>query len=335
MVPAAMNPIERMRQVADLLIGQRKFRESYTVYDELYRQMWSVFGTVQADLLTSSGMMFSSTTSSDPHARRYYPEPNASMMCTRMYGINLTLALDEFIRILIGHLQCVSNSREVCADTVHENILSEFLMLYLLALQSPNQRKITPIFSIVTATVDRDHRFRRIRSNYPRTVLERLLLENAQKTKDGDWRSITSLLYDYLVLTGERQSDFSLKIAAIIGPFAHRAHYRNHQYDRQERQQRSERSEGYERREQKTTSGRRRFDASTATDEEKNLHYGRLFGLSGRVTKAQIRAQYIQSVALYHPDRVQHLGPELKALAEEKTKELNAAYDWLKEKYQI
>ena len=43
----------------------------------------------------------------------------------------------------------------------------------------------------------------------------------------------------------------------------------------------------------------------------------------------------ICSVSLYHPDKVQHLGPELKDLAERKTKELNEAYDWLKEKYAI
>lgn len=326
-----MNSIERMRQVADLLISQRKFRESFTVYDELYRQIWSIFGTVQNDLVGSSSILTGSTTSLDPTLRRFYAEPTASIMCTRMYGINLTLALDEFIRILIGHLQCISNSREVCAETAHENVLSEFLMLYLLALQPPKLRKITPIFTIVTATVDRDHRFKRIRSNYPRNTIERLLLENAQKTKEGDWKSITCLLYEYLLLIGELQTDFSRKIAAILGPYAHRAHYRSHQYDRQHR---SERSETYDRRERKA-AGTRRFDPSTASEEEKIRYYGRLFGLCGRVTKAQIRSQYIQSISLYHPDRVQHLGPELKLLAEEKTKELNAAYDWLREKYDI
>ena len=43
----------------------------------------------------------------------------------------------------------------------------------------------------------------------------------------------------------------------------------------------------------------------------------------------------ICSVSLHRPDKVQHLGPELKDLAERKTKELNEAYDWLKEKYAI
>ena len=55
----------------------------------------------------------------------------------------------------------------------------------------------------------------------------------------------------------------------------------------------------------------------------------------GKVTKEQIRSKYINLISLYHPDRVQHLGPELKELAELKSKEINAAYAWLKSKYHI
>ncbi|MBK8049301.1 MAG: DnaJ domain-containing protein [Anaerolineales bacterium] len=33
----------------------------------------------------------------------------------------------------------------------------------------------------------------------------------------------------------------------------------------------------------------------------------------------------------YHPDRVTHLGPEFQSLAEEKMKEINAAYQALKD----
>jgi DnaJ like chaperone protein len=55
----------------------------------------------------------------------------------------------------------------------------------------------------------------------------------------------------------------------------------------------------------------------------------------GKMTKEQIRSKYIGLISLYHPDRVQHLAPEFKELAEMKSKEINAAYDWLRTKYQI
>jgi DnaJ like chaperone protein len=49
--------------------------------------------------------------------------------------------------------------------------------------------------------------------------------------------------------------------------------------------------------------------------------------LIGKVTKEQIRSKYIGLISLYHSDRVYHAGPELKKLAEMKSKEINAAYD--------
>lgn len=41
---------------------------------------------------------------------------------------------------------------------------------------------------------------------------------------------------------------------------------------------------------------------------------------------ATVRAAYIKLVKQYHPDKVAHLAPEFRALAEERTKEINAAY---------
>jgi DnaJ like chaperone protein len=35
----------------------------------------------------------------------------------------------------------------------------------------------------------------------------------------------------------------------------------------------------------------------------------------------------------YHPDKVAHLGEEFKAVAEEKMKEINAAYSHFKQRY--
>jgi hypothetical protein len=56
------------------------------------------------------------------------------------------------------------------------------------------QRKLIPIFSIATAVVDSSNRVKRIISNYPRVLIEKLLLENAQKCKDGKLQSINYLL---------------------------------------------------------------------------------------------------------------------------------------------
>jgi hypothetical protein len=55
----------------------------------------------------------------------------------------------------------------------------------------------------------------------------------------------------------------------------------------------------------------------------------RILGVSIGATEQQLRAAYREKIFQYHPDKVASLGPELKELAEEKTKEINGAYDVL------
>jgi len=49
-------------------------------------------------------------------------------------------------------------------------------------------------------------------------------------------------------------------------------------------------------------------------------------------TDEEIRAAYRRLAARYHPDKVQHLGGEFQELAEQRFKEIQAAYDELREK---
>ena len=45
-----------------------------------------------------------------------------------------------------------------------------------------------------------------------------------------------------------------------------------------------------------------------------------------------IKKAYLRQVALYHPDKVAHLGPDLQKLAEERTRQINQAYEVLRKK---
>ena len=58
-----------------------------------------------------------------------------------------------------------------------------------------------------------------------------------------------------------------------------------------------------------------------------------LFGLDETATHDRIRQAYREAVSLYHPDKVSHLGAELRQLAEEKTKRFNSAYSVLEDFY--
>jgi hypothetical protein len=326
-----MSTVEKMRDVADLLVNQRKYNEAYTIFDELYRQIWSIFGTAQSGLSGYSSSYPRSGFFSNPVLRKQYPEPVVNALCMRIYNINLSSMLGEFIRILQGHLHCISASSLVRKEVGPDTVLNEFAILYTLALQPAAQRKLIPLFSIAAAVVDSSNRVKRIISNYPRFLIEKLLLENAQKCKDGKLQSINYLLHDYLLNNGDRKTELFKKMSVIVGPSSYRFQYHQHRYDRYEHYGRYEPYDKYRRQ----SSSSYKFYSATATDEEKDAYYGKLIGLMGKVTKEQIRSKYINLISLYHPDRVQHLGPELKELAELKSKEINAAYAWLKSKYHI
>lgn len=71
---------------------------------------------------------------------------------------------------------------------------------------------------------------------------------------------------------------------------------------------------------QKRGAGRSRQAASPRT------RYSAVLGVEPDADLLEIRSQYLDLVKKYHPDRVQHLGPEFQEMAEQKLKEINEAY---------
>ena len=64
-------------------------------------------------------------------------------------------------------------------------------------------------------------------------------------------------------------------------------------------------------------------------------YYAKVLGFQGPVTIDDVKHRYKELVLQYHPDKANHLGPELKKLAEQKTREINEAYEYFKKKYRI
>ncbi len=74
--------------------------------------------------------------------------------------------------------------------------------------------------------------------------------------------------------------------------------------------------------------------ASGASDKETDRSGPKdpfdILGLPRNAPPEEITRAYRQLAAKYHPDKVQHLGEEFQHLAEERFKEIQAAYDELK-----
>lgn len=66
---------------------------------------------------------------------------------------------------------------------------------------------------------------------------------------------------------------------------------------------------------------------------ESEAHYFAVLGLESGADMDTIKKSYRQLSMKYHPDKVAHLGDEFKNVAEEKMKEINAAYDYFKKKF--
>ena len=73
--------------------------------------------------------------------------------------------------------------------------------------------------------------------------------------------------------------------------------------------------------------------SATESNESAARYYASL-GLDEGADMDTIKKTYRQLSMKYHPDKVSHLGDEFKGVAEEKMKELNAAYDFFKRKFE-
>lgn len=73
-----------------------------------------------------------------------------------------------------------------------------------------------------------------------------------------------------------------------------------------------------------------RQNGSSASSSSNVEHYYAVLGLSKGATMDDIKKAYRKLSMQYHPDKVGHLGEEFQKVAEEKMKEINAAYDYFK-----
>ncbi len=75
------------------------------------------------------------------------------------------------------------------------------------------------------------------------------------------------------------------------------------------------------------------FKGAAAPGRVDENRYYETLGLSTGASFDEVKSAYRKLSMKYHPDKVGHLGEEFKKVAEEKMKELNVAYEFLKKKF--
>lgn len=71
----------------------------------------------------------------------------------------------------------------------------------------------------------------------------------------------------------------------------------------------------------------------TVPPPSEEARHAAVLGLAGEITPAEVKRAYRELLTKYHPDKVSHLGAEFHRLAEERTREIIAAYAYFKNKY--
>ena len=79
-------------------------------------------------------------------------------------------------------------------------------------------------------------------------------------------------------------------------------------------------------------SERKRKSFRTAPWQESLKSPYEVLGITATASKEEIRIAYRKMASLYHPDKVAHLAPEFREMADRKMKEINSAYGSIKSK---
>ena len=84
---------------------------------------------------------------------------------------------------------------------------------------------------------------------------------------------------------------------------------------------------------------RRRENTQRAANRNPGLkderYYAGVLQLNGQTNWDDIKKHYHELVSQYHPDKVSHLGPKLRKVAEEEMREINEAYNFFKKQHVI
>lgn len=337
--------VTKMREVADSLLNSGKYEDAYYVYDEILNQIWYVMGSVQNGLTDFSQSFLGNSYRSNYEFRNSYSLKATESIFKKWFDLDVNQTLNELTFSTYGHLQCISYSPNLILQVQHDSIFNEFMVLHTLILDPENENRVNMLYKITTPYVE-GRQLKKLRSNLTEENLKKTIIENSVKIKSTDWQNVNSTLLDYLFNKGDNSSEFYTSVYKIVGShFNSKTHRQKsgkskekHEYkdrSRYESYEEYEKYERYERFEKHSFKSEEEFDPTKATEFEKAKFYGNLLCLSGKVTKTQIRKNYLELISKYHPDKVFDLGDELKILAEKKTKQLNMAYEWMKKKYSI
>jgi hypothetical protein len=332
--------VVKMRSAANRLFDEGRYDDAYYIYEEINNQIWAAIGCVQTGLTSFARNFLGNGFKSVYELNKTFINESANTVFNKWFNLDSDQTLNEFVFTTCGALQCICYSPNLSADITPAVVYNDFLLLHTLIFNQEKDDWINYAVKIMSPIME-DNYLKRKMNLLPEDMVKKRLIDNFKKIKSTDWFSVNFYFLDYLSGIGKENSDIYQHLHKIVGAtYRQKSQYKKSygkkgekkDYKEYESYEKYEKYERYERFEKQTKTSND-FDPVTATEYEKAKYYGKLLGLTGKVTTSHIRKVYLNLIAQYHPDKVANLGPELVTLAERKTKEINAAYDWLKKKH--
>lgn len=330
-----MTDLTKLREIADRLYNEGRFEDSYHIYSDVIDTVWSSIGTAQTGINEYSRSYLSHNISKSVEFRNQQLEATVSSIFIKWFDVGIEAIYNEFTESLNGFLQSIIYSHKLIDELSYIVVVNNFFLLHNLVLRKADNDWLSSVLKVFTPIIE-DNRIKRIRLNLTEERLFQFLTENARTLQNTGWEKLNNLLLEYLVKTDKRDNKLYEELRKLVG-FQEDKESKKRRY---KQQYQSSTNNGFKYGSsfgsgEKQTHSESRFDAKKATEIEKAKYYGKILGLTGLVTKTQIRQSYLKLISQYHPDKVEKLGKEFIDLAEVRTKELNEAYQWMKSKYKL
>lgn len=305
-----MKDIIKYRYIADDLLNSSNYLQAYDTYYLIYSEIWCALAKfkIETDLDNKYP---------DDELRELVRQSRYNKFFFDIFKLDALEMLDVFLHTIYGRLRCLHSSKSLNDNSSLTLLYNEILLLYILLENKDEVKCLEKIFKCFNPYVigNQLHKIEILKS--PATIKNDIL----KYASTGKWILIRLMLMEFMYNAKVHQSKFFNDLAQLKKNKKNNIRTLNtsdHQNFLEE-----------------FKNSRKKFDGTTATESEKAVHYGKVLGLTGKVKKSEIRTRYHQKITIYHPDKLRKPSADTLKRIEEKTKEINQAFEWFKIKYNL
>lgn len=308
-----MRDIIRFRNIADYLLKEGNTLKAYELYYRLNLEIWLALAKFKNEIKLTPSFLVNKE---DDELLSLISLTRLKKIFFERFKLHVSQVIDEFVFITYGRLKCIFFSEKIKDNVSPQQLNNDILLLYIL-INNPDEIKcINKVFEVFNPVV-KDDTLSLIKIIADDNAIEKMLFNYAEKNLANGFNSlnhISLLLLENKDLQKTRLMEGLRELT---------------------KKEKKLSLEGFANLEGLLYNRTITFNPKIASESEKAVHYGKVLGLIGKIKKSEIRSKYYAKISIYHPDKVKNPSPEVLKQIETKTKEINEAFEYFKEKYNL